>query len=405
MEHLVQLFPSCTDADLQRHLDNAAGNLEVAINTILESSADQESSAVQLSATAPNQHHKRQKQYSVETIEVNGHSTEVWDLTLDSDGDDEDNHDNEGEWYKGTTENLDIFISQQPGIAIAAGSSSTGPQKPVASDSRPSFEDFHNEQQRLLEEQARKAAEVQEQKNKLVANFISIAQDMFENISVPYLERLLEETRPRFLSDDELVDACIEIIFALNGRYPKAKRKRLDDDDDDDEGEGGGSEPYNEGDEYVGGVAGDGDKNISKRQRDYMNCTIRMSAAYDAQSAIQLYQDFPRIAASSIRSCLKKFSFHYAPTFEYLNSLWTEFEPKGSQGKAKAGEIKIILVSVPRKKRPPLEPQGMDPEFRREMDWMKAKVAKELAEIQTIENEEKNTNYYRDRGELWLLLR
>lgn len=91
-------------------------------------------------------------------------------------------------------------------------------------------------------------------------------------------------------------------------------------------------------------------------------------------SSVQLYQDFPKVAAASIRSCLKKFNFHYAPAFEYLNKLWIEVGTRGNTGKKKAGEITLVLVSTPRKKKDPINPKSLDSEFRKELEWIRSKV-------------------------------
>ncbi|KAG0303098.1 hypothetical protein BGZ98_006991 [Dissophora globulifera] len=302
-------------------------------------------------------------------------------------------------------------------MMTTATTATTATANPLASLTRtsslPSFDDFHLEQQRLQDEQAQKAAQMEAQRQILVSNFITIAQDMFKDISLPFLEEKMAETRRRIGSDNELIDACIESIFALNGNYPKTKSKRRrdsdsipdvgasgsrhraencsfnddDDDDDDDSGDGGDGNESAERSE----------SSSSLPKRDFNDCTIKMSAAYEHDCASQLYQDFPLIASTSIRACLNAYSYHYIPVYEYLVNHWA-VDPAESRGKAKAGDIKIVLIQVPRKKSD--KARILDSEFKRELEFHRAKLAKEAEELKEIEEEEKNTAYYKGRNEL-----
>lgn len=140
------------------------------------------------------------------------------------------------------------------------------------------FEAFHEEQERIRKIQRQKAEQLEQDRRMMVENFVSMAQDMFENISVPYLEKLMEETRPKVASEDELVDTCMDVLFGLKGQYPKAdikgKRKRIESDDEDDEdGEAAFSSEF--------GVSEGGSSSSSAgKPRDYMDSTVKMSGAY-----------------------------------------------------------------------------------------------------------------------------
>lgn len=332
-----------------------------------------------------------------------GEGSQILDLTQDSD--DEDGSDPFAEFNTST-----VSIS-----TVLASSGISGPQEPDTTSPAklPNFDEFHMEQQRHQEEQRVMQADLEEQKKLLVNNFIGIAQDMFENISVPYLENLIQENRQRIASDSELVDTCMETIFALKGQYPRTKRKRYEIEDGGMAGcssnkkalhgdVGEESEPFAEDydDEENGSASPAAGESSSKTSRDYMDYGIKMSAIYENQCSIQLYQDFPKVAAASIRLCLKKFNYHYVPAFEYLNSLWTEVEAHGNSGKKKAGEIALVLVTTPRKKKEPTNPRQLDPEFRKELEWIRNKIAKELEVLQAIEEEERNYNHYKDLNEL-----
>ncbi|KAK3805292.1 MAG: hypothetical protein J3Q66DRAFT_407690 [Benniella sp.] len=327
------------------------------------------------------------------------------DLTQDSDGEE-----------AGSDALQDYNLSTISISSIFAGSNLLDQPVPAESSSRlPSFKTFDEQQQQFAEEQERKRAEAEEQRRLLLNNFIGVAQDMFENISVRYLEELVKETWPKISTDTELVETCIEKIFALKGQYPKAKRKRREYEHGDGAGCSTSQEPQprdvhdgeetssEEDDEEENGDGVHVDttgESSSRPPRNYMDYGTKMSAAYETQCSVQLYQDFPKVAAASIRACLKKFNYHYAPAFEYLNSLWTTFEARGNSEKKKAGEITLVLVAVPRKKKGFANPQSLDPEFKKELEWIKSKIAKELEEIQAIEEEERNFKYHQDRNEL-----
>lgn len=206
-------------------------------------------------------------------------STNVCDLTLDSSDDD-----------------LELLTAADMREEPASSSSSSRLLKKhhhnvleELSDEEPpaytAFDAFHLEQQRLQCEKEEREAALERERLAMVANFMTSAQELFENISVPYLEKLMEEMRPQVQSDTELVEICVEKIFSLNGDYPKAKRKRRDSMD----GEGGpslgifdGGEEDEEEDEGVyNGPLHDKDAAKKLPPRDYMDCKIRMSGSYD----------------------------------------------------------------------------------------------------------------------------
>ncbi|KAG0012333.1 hypothetical protein BGZ80_000042 [Entomortierella chlamydospora] len=381
MEHLAQLFPEHDAHVLKRHLDGASGILEAAINSLLDAPIESANIAI-AQRNVEHAHYdqgsnrpiKRPRQNSVEYISsVNGaDNNQVLDLTLDS-------TDDESDEVSETSQRLNH--SHQQGD--------------VAPNPLPSFADFHREQQRILEDNARRAAEIEEQKLLLVSNFVAIARDMFDNISEPYLVRLLEEKRSKITSDEELVDVCLEAIVALKGQYPKAKseRKRARQDD----GEESDEEESSDLDELAQGMGSSVDvdacRSNSQKKRDYMDYGAKMRDVYETQCATQLYQDFPLVTATSIRACLKKYNFHYAPAFDHLNASWAD------HGTVTDG-IKLSLMNKPRAKKPPIDPMKLDPEFRRELQWVKAKIEKELKQMQLAEDEERNLQYYKDRNEL-----
>lgn len=106
-----------------------------------------------------------------------------------------------------------------------------------------------------------------------------------------------------------------------------------------------------------------------------------MSLLLEFSSAAQLYQDFPKVATASIRKCLAKFSYHYVPAHEYLDSLWTEYEAKGTN-KCRANianEIHVTALLTPRKAKAPSDPRTLDTEFRNELGWLRAKIGKRYA--------------------------
>ncbi|KAF9206526.1 hypothetical protein BGZ49_002296 [Haplosporangium sp. Z 27] len=383
MEHLAQLFPEHDPDVLQLHLEAASGVLEAAIDSLLFVPTNKSKLPTAQRYAGNSFHednfapqHKRQRRKSVEFISASNGSGnhQVLDLTLDSSDDDEPDDDF-----------LEIH-NQQPIQNDRKLGEPTG--------SLPNFDDFHREQQRIHDDNARKAVEIEEQKLLLISNFIAIARDMFEHISESYLVKLLEETRAKISSDNELIDTCIEAIFALNGQYPKAKserkRPRQDEREDSDSDEGSDLD----GEELSWGAENsNASGSSSQSKRDYMEYDVKMRDIYETQCATQMYQDFPMLTAASIRSCLKKFNFHYAPAFEYLNSAWADngTDPNG---------MKLAVMNKPRTKKPPTDPSKLDPEFRKELQWVKAKVEKELKELQLAEDEEANLQYYTDRNEL-----
>ncbi|KAI1314771.1 hypothetical protein EDD11_001740 [Mortierella claussenii] len=463
MNQLVQLFPEHAPQDLQYHLDRAGGDLQSAIEALLDPSSEvnaAETEAAPSPAVVPcqtpnslpptsavsqriagkqpaylveqaRQHKKFKMQHSIDLTNDPIDVDQMFDLTQDSS--DEDSHANSrqghalsdswrpyhftfGEsattWNPSSSESMGTWRPpNSPSSSVAHLQNGTlhhptypqpqlqsqlPPQQTSASASEaphlPSFEDFHLEQERLKEEEARRAAEIEQQKTLLVANFISIAKDMFEDISVSYLMDLIQETRPKFSSDDELVDACIDTIFKLKGQYPKSKSKRRRKDDDEE-----GDSERDDNDNNAG--EGSSGSNSQAQQRDFMDCKTLMHAAYETQCATQMFQDFPMIQATSIRACLKKFNFHYAPTFEYLSNIWTDHE-SGKGGTLHAGDIKLAMMTKPRTKKNPTKLIKLDPDFRKELEWVQTKVAKELKEIEEAEEEQRNYEHYKELDEL-----
>ncbi|KAF9901329.1 hypothetical protein EC991_006256 [Linnemannia zychae] len=272
------------------------------------------------------------------------------------------------------------------------------PQNPTVCEggsSIPSFEDFHLREQKRIEDQRLKEQQAEEQRRALVENFVTHAQMMFENISVPYLERLIAENRPKIASDEDLVDTCIETIFKTNGKYPRAKRKR----DADDVGEDDDLGSENEEETGSSNQGSSSNYSSSRTKRDFHDCTIKLSATYMSNSATQLFQDFPFIAASSIRSVMDKFSYHYAPAFEYMSSLMTETQNPGDEKKkSKEGDVRLIANKNSRKLKPPTPLNQLDPDFRKELLWIRAKLEKEKAEIEEALAEEENLRVHTENN-------
>lgn len=206
-------------------------------------------------------------------------STNVCDLTLDS-----------------SDEDLEPWTATVQQEEPASSSSSSRPLRihhhhvleELSDEDSPAytaFDAFHQEQQRLQREKEEREAALDRERLAMVANFVTSAQELFENISVPYLEKLMEEMRPQAKSDTELVEICVEKIFSLNGDYPKAKRKRRDLMDDEGEPSSGifdgGDEDEDEDEGVCDGPLHDKDAAEKLPPRDYMDCKIRMSGSYD----------------------------------------------------------------------------------------------------------------------------
>ncbi|KAF9340790.1 hypothetical protein BGZ91_000214 [Linnemannia elongata] len=386
MDTLVMLFPYHSRTQLQEYLEKAGGAVEQAVEALfdvptpnasapLAPSAPSRQASVQVfHQSNPHTHAhtntaKRQKQVPAST------SNGVVDLTWSDDDENDTNKCSNGGLFRQTSKaaieieddifDFDDFPRPKPSTSSAEGSN------------MPSFEDFHQQEQKRLEEKRLKELQLEEERKALVNNFISHAQVMFDNISTPYLERLIAENRPRIASDEELIETCIETIFKTNGKYPKAKRKR-DGEDDEDEGDSSGSEEdFGLGES--GSHQGSSTSQLNPRaKRDFNEYTVQMGPQYMLDSAGQLFQDFPTLSATSIRAVLGKFQYHYVPAFEYISSLMTDFQESG-KGKKKStnvGDIKLIEVKKPRKARPPVPLNTLDPNFRRELLWMRAKIGK-----------------------------
>ncbi|KAK5802049.1 hypothetical protein F5H01DRAFT_82077 [Linnemannia elongata] len=410
MDTLVMLFPYHSRTQLQEYLEKAGGAVEQAVEALfdvptpnapapLAPSAPSRQASVQVfHQSNPHTHAhtntaKRQKQAPAST------SNGVVDLTWSDDDENDTNKCSNGGLFRQTSKaaieieddifDFDDFPRPEPSTSSAKGSI------------MPSFEDFHHQEQKRLEEKRLKELQLEEERKALVNNFISHAQVMFDNISTPYLERLIAENRPRIASDEELIETCIETIFKTNGKYPKAKRKR-DGEDDEDEGDSSGSEE----DFGLGGSGshqGSSTSQLNPRaKRDFNEYTVQMGPQYMLDSAGQLFQDFPTLSATSIRAVLGKFQYHYVPAFEYISSLMTDFQEPG-KGKKKSTnvcDIKLIEVKKPRKARPPVPLNTLDPNFRRELLWMRAKIEKEQAEINDALAEEENLRVHTENNNL-----
>ncbi|KAG0212190.1 hypothetical protein BGX28_006736 [Mortierella sp. GBA30] len=290
--------------------------------------------------------------------------------------------------------------------------------RPPIPTSLPSFDDFLKEQEEMKEERRRKeqeetrrraleAAQAEEKRRLLQGNIITIAQDMFKDISVAFLEKLMRDIRPKVSSDDELADACIQTISNMKGEYPRREKRKRPIDDNGAERYGQGSHEDEENassSEDEPDVSGPSSQSKAQAQtqtnRNYMDCSIRMMGYYETCCLHQLYQDFPKISSGTIRACMRKHGNHYAPTFEFINNLWGDTEAARMQGNQNSTDIKLVEVKTPRKEKHSQWKQRMDPEFQTELEWVKAKIAKEMAELEAIEEEARNNQYYKDLNEL-----
>ncbi|KAF9301288.1 hypothetical protein BGZ74_006887 [Mortierella antarctica] len=325
-------------------------------------------------------------------------SSQVYDLTLDSSDDDL----------------TDLAVSVAREDPCSSSSSSRQPTNhhhnvldDLSDEETPEFtlfDAFHLEQKRLQREKEEREAALERERLAMVANFVTSAQELFENISVQYLEKLMEEMRPQAKGGDmELVEICVEKIFALNGAYPKAKRKRRS--SMDGKGEPSSSGRFDDGEEedeesdegaYADGPLHDKDAVEKLAPRDFMDCNVTMSGSYDTDSAMQLYQDFPKISTTSIRACLKMYNFHYAPTFYCLMDAWNKLQLEDNKGKSVIKSVKISETKSARKIKPPRNPRCLDPDFRREWESVTTKLAKEVADLEEAEEEERNLKFYTD---------
>jgi hypothetical protein len=281
MDTLVILFPHHSRTQLQECLERAGGAIEQAIEALFDvpapagssTSAPLRPTSVQvLPRSNPHTNTtKRQKQAPAPT------SNGVVDLTLS----DEDDRENKigpiggvsRHLYKATIEieddtlDYDDFPRPQP--------STSAPGK----SNMPSFEDFHQQEQNRIEEKRLKDLQAEEQRRALVDNFVAHAQVMFDNISTPYLERLIADNRPKIASDEELIDTCIETIFKTNGKYPKAKRKRDHEDGDEDGDSSGSEEDFGLGgsNSYQGSSTSQANP---RAKRDFNDCSVKMNPQY-----------------------------------------------------------------------------------------------------------------------------
>ncbi|KAF9582362.1 hypothetical protein BGW38_000298 [Lunasporangiospora selenospora] len=329
---------------------------------------------------------------------------EVLDLTLDS-SDDEIS-------ILSAPIGLDILPSASSSSSNLNGlNGATQKQKeaitPGFSDSvdgkMPTFEDFMAEQKRLEEKKAAHEAELEQERKQLTNNFVGIAQDLFENISTSFLVKLMEDIGPGTKSHDELVEVCIERIFSLDGRYPRTKKRRNTFDNGSQEHNGkslvqqdGDASSDEESDQEY--VEDDPEGSRKKLKRDFMDCGPKMGSAYCADSAKQVYQDFPKLAATSIRTALQKHAFHYAPTYYYISNLWKELHE--SDGNNLATRRLIQELKTPRKLREELDQKSLDKDFKKEWHWVMEKEALVRAEVEKGLEEERNLQYYKDMNEL-----
>ncbi|KAF9576631.1 hypothetical protein EC968_006979 [Mortierella alpina] len=444
MEHLLALFPLHSADELQSHLARANGVLEQAIETLLadpERSTPTHSSGNNNDIVYQGASVGKRKQGTIDLTRPepeNGfehRSAVIFDLTTDSS--------DEGEGVQDMSFDLPSTAAGPslspplPSVAVRNASllemnSANGAAKENVNvvAACPSFEDFHNEQQRLIEEQRRleleerlrraaEAAELEQRIRLLCSNFITLAQDMFKDISVEFLNDLMQRTIPMLSSIEELADACIQVISNMKDAYPRrAKRKRSIDDvgnghrgqgadesDEDasnseDEADTGGSSSNTQ--TYIPSQTQTQAQNQKQTRphRDYMDCSVRMMGAYEACCLNQLYQDFPKISSGTIKNCMRKHRNHYIPTFEYITNLWADLETAPGRRTQASDEVYMVELQTPRKEKPGRGKQILDPEFQAELNWLKARTAKEMAEIEALEKEERNTAYYKERNEL-----
>ncbi|KAG9321987.1 hypothetical protein KVV02_008312 [Mortierella alpina] len=484
MDQLLALFPLHSAAELQGHLARANGVLELAIDTLL--AGPQECTTTNSSSSDNNNNHNNNnnnnsvyqsasiREGKLGTIDLtrseSGKSSGqgravVFDLTTDS-SDEGDGAQDMSFDLPSTSAGPSIYPAFSSAAArdegdgaqymsfdlpsSSAGSSVYPPPSSVAvrdavlPDNNganggvnkgvdfvaalASFEDFHAEQQRLIEEQRRleleerlrravEAIELEQRIRLLCSNFITLAQDMFKDISVDFLEDLMRRTIPMLSSMEELADACIQAITNMKDAYPRrAKRKRSIDDvgnghrgkradesDEDasnseDEADAGASSSNTQ--TYAPSQTQTQNQNQTRPHRDYMDCSFRMMGAYEACCLNQLYQDFPKISSGTIKNCMRKHRNHYIPTFEYITNLWADLETAPGRTTESSTEVFMVELQTPRKEKPRRGKQILDPEFQAELDWLKARTAKEMAEIEALEQEEKNTAYYKERNEL-----
>ncbi|KAF9929331.1 hypothetical protein FBU30_001692 [Linnemannia zychae] len=426
MEFLITLFPQHSRTQLQDYLDRAGGVVEVAIEALFDvpavpstrptPSLPHSIPPVQFPPyppfspqlvipplfnppihTYPNgvisQSHSQGKAAKRQKQIPGPASNSVVDLTW-SDEEDSKRKKNNSQESKKLSQSL-IEIDDDK-LELEEFQRPSAPASSSGRSAIPSFEDFHKQEQERIEDARLKEQQAEEQRMALVNNFVAHAQVMFDNISVPYLERLIAENRPRIASDGELIDTCIETIFKTNGKYPRAKRKR-------DDGDDGGSES----DEDEALVTGNGyqgsstSRSSARAKRDFNDCTINLGADYMSNSATQLYQDFPSIAAVSIRSVLDMFSYHYIPAFEYLKSLLPEGQDSGKGKKrSNGGDVRLVMNKVPRKIKPPRPLDQLDADFRKELLWLRAKIEKEQAEIKEAQAEEENLRIHTENNNL-----
>ncbi|KAF8945865.1 hypothetical protein BGZ47_001824 [Haplosporangium gracile] len=277
------LFPYHSRTQLQEYLEKAGGAVEQAVEALFDVPAptahaptapSRQSSVQDLTWINSHTHTntaKRQKQAPAPV------SKGVVDLTWSDEEDKDFNKDcNRGSFQqtsKATIEieddifDFDDFPRPQSSTPSAGGFN------------MPSFEDFHQQEQERIEDKRLKNLQLEEQRKALVVNFISHAQVMFDNISTPYLERLIAENRPKIASDEELIDTCIETIFKTNGKYPKAKRKRDDEDDDEDGDSSGSEEDFGLG--GSGSHQGSSASQLNPRaKRDFNEYSAKMGSQY-----------------------------------------------------------------------------------------------------------------------------
>jgi len=114
-----------------------------------------------------------------------------------------------------------------------------------------------------------------------------------------------------------------------------------------------------------------------KCNRGWLNCNIASVLC----SAKQLYQEFPKVSTTTIRSCLIKHSFHYIPSFDYMTALWKAHQDKGDDADGKGKEpaatvpmIRLIENKSTRKNVGPPDLNTVDPDFAREWQWLQARV-------------------------------
>ncbi|KAF9975173.1 hypothetical protein BGZ73_001246 [Actinomortierella ambigua] len=397
METLGSLFPDAPFAVLKYALDLYGGNIDRAASYLLQWS-EQQPASVDNSFAAPIYPSSSSSTSTFASSASSSKSSNnayhtIIDLT------DDDSPQAPGSSSYARPEKMHVNH-----ICHASTASATPPPSAGSSQQhKPSFEEFMAEQDRLREEEETKRREMLAARAVMKDNFVEMVQAQFPGISTKFVVKLMEQKKLQTVSDEAMLDLCVEDILKLNGRYPMAKRKAVDgeDDDDDDANEdsyAGGSSNQKDDDSCSSSDEESDLEELLKRtkepsqERDLRDITIKMKPEYESSSATQIFRDFPNLAHKPIRDALMKHNYHYVPTYFYLDNLWTglidlpETQRRG------------VTIKTPRKKGKFTVKK--DPAFRRERKWLKRKLAKDMADINKAEREAENLRDYTARGEL-----